>query len=990
MSLIELNHQSVKHQYLVKQSIVNDCLNDTSPLVWIWGDMGMGKSVLMSHMYIQCSSEKYWLDISDDSVTSDAIYLQLKDLLNVENVTSNNDDKVSYIHKKNLSLQQQLVAQINNSSDMSYLFIDSVEKNTQSVCDVICSLVPDCQDHLRIIVASRDHYGLDYFDILKQQLIYEIPQHALYFSTNETVSLYLANNKEINERFFSTYNMNLGIPVFIAKELFSDTPEQVITFQNFLSNWFDLIDAVTLNDLIKLSLYEEVDAHLMNELGIHVDSFQKSIEPLPYIAFKQHNQTYILSLHAQLQTALIAKQNELSKDILLKAANYEQNLGHIPQALLLQLKGGEHEQAHHLFLQYVDQFYIQGQFEVISQFLDRFPKDEIAEFPWLIIWQSIINMPVDIQRAKTKAELAYRLFKKQNDIRGMYRSLGQIILTYFVTLDDYSDIKKWIDELTTFDNEVNYQSNKTVNDRAQIVYPIWFGMFMTYPEHPSLSIWKKRTKQALLGDAQVILKLKILLIIQKAYLYSGDNYKVHPLETMVQVGNEKPMGPYDTLSYNLVKIHEHWSAGEFELIETLYEQSEHIAEQSGMFSVLNHLSLQVVNARLLNNDFDKSKQEIYRLLETIPRHQNVLLSLLYSLETWRQVLQGDAVRALSTSEQGISISKKSGSFAYLGFAYLAEIYALFLAQEFDQAYKKLTTLKNNVQTQYYPIIGFHIDLLLCYAANQQGDDDKAKQLAKNAMVFASNKKLFHFNWAVPDVLSVAVSLSLEQQCEVIYCNELIQQRKLNPPHNAISFESWHWPVSMTTLGGFECSQTELTKQGKSRRLQLMLIYLVIIVEKKGIALANLFHHLWPNEDITEVRHKLDNTLYRLRKILGKESLLIVNDKLILNHERVWVDVHYLQNLIKSCEKAVRTNHYDEMIKTIKTINKMYTDSFLSNVNETPIEINNYQVFIENEVNSIIKKVIDKLKQRSERKDVLLIQTLENRLLREAGLQEVVS
>jgi len=109
-----------------------------------------------------------------------------------------------------------------------------------------------------------------------------------------------------------------------------------------------------------------------------------------------------------------------------------------------------------------------------------------------------------------------------------------------------------------------------------------------------------------------------------------------------------------------------------------------------------------------------------------------------------------------------------------------------------------------------------------------------------------------------------------------------------------------FPVRVFTMGRFA-----LIRDGevvgftgrKSPRKALELLEALIALGGRDVHLTHLMCAVWPESESSDQRKLFDNTLHRLRKVLGHDqAILLGNAKLTLNHEVCWVDAWAFQRL----------------------------------------------------------------------------------------------
>jgi DNA-binding SARP family transcriptional activator len=115
--------------------------------------------------------------------------------------------------------------------------------------------------------------------------------------------------------------------------------------------------------------------------------------------------------------------------------------------------------------------------------------------------------------------------------------------------------------------------------------------------------------------------------------------------------------------------------------------------------------------------------------------------------------------------------------------------------------------------------------------------------------------------------------------------------KLRPRSSAIA--AWPWPLAIRTLGRFELARdgAPLEVRGKAQKKPLDLLKALVALGAEGVDAARLAALLWPDAEGDAAKHSFDTTLYRLRKLLGRDDALVLAEgKLSLDREQCGLDV----------------------------------------------------------------------------------------------------
>lgn len=147
-------------------------------------------------------------------------------------------------------------------------------------------------------------------------------------------------------------------------------------------------------------------------------------------------------------------------------------------------------------------------------------------------------------------------------------------------------------------------------------------------------------------------------------------------------------------------------------------------------------------------------------------------------------------------------------------------------------------------------------------------------------------------------LSELCAAALQAGVELEYVTSLIASRGLRPdgPHVL----HWPWPVRIYTLGRFSLVRhgVAVSFAGKSPRKPLHLLQVLIALGGRDVHTSLLMRALWPEETERDLRKLFDNTLHRLRQILGHEDAVLLRDsKLTLDIRFCWVDAWAFDQMV---------------------------------------------------------------------------------------------
>jgi DNA-binding SARP family transcriptional activator len=177
-----------------------------------------------------------------------------------------------------------------------------------------------------------------------------------------------------------------------------------------------------------------------------------------------------------------------------------------------------------------------------------------------------------------------------------------------------------------------------------------------------------------------------------------------------------------------------------------------------------------------------------------------------------------------------------------------------------------------------------------------------------------------------------------------------------------------WPLKIFTFGQFSLllDGKPLTFSRKAQKRPLDLLKVLIASGRRAVKTSTLIESLWPDSEGDAAHITFDSTLYRLRKLLGIESILVLSEgKLSLDASRCWTDVWAFDDLIARIDNELHSgNAHDksENNPLAKELLHLCVGLFLEKDSQEPWAV----------------QARDKLKAKFVRAVTLLGTTLENR------------
>ncbi len=123
----------------------------------------------------------------------------------------------------------------------------------------------------------------------------------------------------------------------------------------------------------------------------------------------------------------------------------------------------------------------------------------------------------------------------------------------------------------------------------------------------------------------------------------------------------------------------------------------------------------------------------------------------------------------------------------------------------------------------------------------------------------------------------------------------------------------------------------IEQPGKSQKKILELLATLVILGGRNISSDQLAEILWPDAEGDLARQSLATALHRLRKLIGKEAVILHSGMVSLNESYCWLDLWVFEATMDELENTLRGNGQAHMIvKLTDQLLKLYRDTFLKN------------------------------------------------------------
>lgn len=214
-----------------------------------------------------------------------------------------------------------------------------------------------------------------------------------------------------------------------------------------------------------------------------------------------------------------------------------------------------------------------------------------------------------------------------------------------------------------------------------------------------------------------------------------------------------------------------------------------------------------------------------------------------------------------------------------------------------------------------------------------GDDEAGSITLERTLKMARGKDLSILRQLPTNIISCLCARALVEDVQTDVVREFIREQRM-PAMLGGCCEQWPWPVRLYTLGRFSLviDGSPMTSSTKAQHRPLELLKLIISLGGRGVNVGRVCDELWPDQEGDAAYKSFTVTLYRLRKMMGNDTVLLSDGKLSLNNQFCWVDSWELQRQLTELEQKCQQGKSGDIDMLTQNVLALYQGHFLGDEN----------------------------------------------------------
>lgn len=511
--------------------------------------------------------------------------------------------------------------------------------------------------------------------------------------------------------------------------------------------------------------------------------------------------------------------------------------------------------------------------------------------PWTAYWAVRMGTLADPAADRALLEQAHAAFDARGDHLGALLAAAAAIETYYYDETELEPLDAWILRL---DHTLRRSRPAWPNAECGAeIMACGSGILLRQPAHARLAEWAAQAPRVLPHLVHGPSRIKYAAFVVQYHLWRGDfAASAAVVDSLPGVDLSHLRPPEALLWLQGVAAHARFTAG-FERGRAAVAEALALVERHGLAAQAYAAHAHGAALALAAHDADAAARHLDAMRATLAHRSQADQTHYWHMSAGLALLRGEPQTAVALARSTLEQSRDIGG-PYRSAAHrLSLAGALLAAGDHAGALTEARATMEGAHSIEAALSLFSAGLIASHALDALGQRAEADRwLAESMALGAARDYALTGGWWMPDMLAGRVARALVAGIEPRYARRLAQRARLRCPDPAL--EAWPWPLLLRGFGSFAAWRDgeQLSASG-ARTPQRPLDLLRALLAHGGVSMpvATALEWLWPEADHEQQRKAFDAALLRLRRLLGDDSLLLLDSgQLLLDRTRAWSDV----------------------------------------------------------------------------------------------------
>jgi len=799
---------------------------------------------------------------------------------------------------------------------------------------------------ISVIVLSRQPSPKEFARLRANEKIFSLGREDLRFMENETKGLMRLlggrriSSKAVQKIYERSAGWAAGV-VLLMQGGIDGIDEQTALigeelFDYFAGEIFEKTDTKTQEFLLKTAFLSSM-THRLAEAVSGIEESGRILNTLyihSYFTGRRPGPTY--EYHPLFREFLRASARERFKreeltGLQRRAAALMEDEGRPEEAAEIFIEAGEWQGIILLIISHGPSLAGQGRLGLLEGWLRSLPEEILGNEPWLIYWMGVCRTPFDTEEARKYFGRAFSAFKAKEDSAGLCMAWAGVVETHIYDLHGWGNrsLVPWMREMERL--LADGLSFPTKEVEARVTFCMFSALFSIEPWHEKISFWAERLKALLKMTQDRRFQIMAGPYIGVYYAWIGDTPAlVRMFETLRLIFRSSSISPLSQLAWLHCDAIYRWNVNETSACLKVVAKAEEVVKSTGIHVLDTQIFSDGVYASLTAGDTVTAAEYLKKMHSSL--HPNNILEIAhyYYLKAWRKTLLGDVKGASEDLE--ISVQTVTEGTAPFPRANMLIALADLLVErgELKRAESLLDEAVPIAGKMRSAILETKCNLTGARLAFMQGQNAEGIALLRKALGSMRKHGITTLPFWLPKVMADICARALEAGIEVDYVRDLIRKRGLTPEGLPLHVENWSWKLKVYTLGRFSAVHNgkPLAYQSGKGGKPLEMLKLLVTLGGRDVSEGRVADTLWPEAEGDTARRTFTTTLYRLRRIVGEDAVVLKDGRLTLSPRHCWADSWAFERLVSEAESFGRETT-EESLDITEAAFRLYKGAFLA-------------------------------------------------------------